>query len=270
MTTRTVDDYAGLITPWQSTKARFVATVRANVAPYCDAQAVIASLPAAFDLDLAVGAQLDITGQWIGQARGVPIPLANIYFSADVHPGADEGYAQGPFGVSYGTSLLPDPYYRKLLYARVLYNRWDGTADGAATVLTTYFDDPATSVFLDDQSGNAPAPNYFSTDTVDAGADLGVGFTAQDPNAPPSTVTRLDMRWIYGFAGKIPAQVDLAILMAGFLPPRPMGAEVDLAVTTVDGAPLFGADLANAYISGADIGAIGAEPATVLSLLTAA
>jgi hypothetical protein len=266
MTTRTVDDYAGLITPWQSTKARFVATVRANVAPYCDAQAVIASLPAAFDLDLAVGAQLDITGQWVGQTRGIPIPLTNIYFSADVHPGADEGYAQGPFGVSYGTSLLPDPYYRKLLYARVLYNRWDGTVDGALAVVKTYYDDPATFVFLDDQSGSAPAPNYFKADIVDAGADQGVGFAVIDPAAPPSTVTHLDMRWVYGFAGKIPPQVDLAILMAGFLPPFPMGAATEIAITTVNGAPLFGADLNNAYVSGADIGAIGASPATVLSL----
>ncbi len=67
---KTVADYTGLITPWQSTKARFVATVSAGVAPYCDAQVVIASMPGQFDLDVAVGDQLDKTGEWIGQSRG--------------------------------------------------------------------------------------------------------------------------------------------------------------------------------------------------------
>lgn len=267
MTTNTVADYTGLITPWQSTKARFVATVSAGVAPYCDAQAVIASMPGLFDLDVAEGDQLDKTGEWIGQARGVPIALPSIYFSADTPGlGADEGYAAQPISTGYSTSYLPDPFYRKLLYAKILANRWDGTVSGLQTILTTYFDDPATLVFIDDKSGSAGPPLFFSADDAAAGADLGVAYPGGGSGA---AVNSFSMQWLVAFAGKIPAPMDLAILTAGILPVKPMGADVQTLVTTVDGAPLFGADMDNAYVSGADIGAADGSPAFVASLIAA-
>lgn len=264
MITKTVSDYTGLITPWQSTKARFVATVSAGVAPYCDAQAAIASMPGLFDLDVAVGDQLDKTGEWIGQSRGVPIALPNLYFSADIAGlGADEGYASQPVSSGYSTSYLPDPYYRKLLYAKVLANRWDGTVSGLLAIMRTYFDDPATLIFIDDKSGSASPALFFAADDAGAGADLGVAYPG---GALGSAVTSFSMQWLVAFAGKIPAPVDLAILTAGILPVKPMAADVQTLVTTVNGSPLFGADLDNAYISGADIGAADGTPAFVSTL----
>jgi hypothetical protein len=262
-----VADYTGLITPWQSTKARFVATVSAGVAPYCDAQAVIASMPGLFDLDVAVGDQLDRTGEWIGQSRGVPIALPSLYFSADIAGlGADEGYAAQPIDSGYSTSYLPDPYYRKLLYAKILANRWDGTVSGLQAILRTYFDDPATLVFIDDKSGSASPALFFAADDADSGADVGVSYPDGAAGAPFASFS---MQWIVAFAGKIPSSVDLAILTAGILPIKPMGADVQSLVTTVDGAPLFGADMNNAYVSGADIGACDNTPAYVSSLMDA-
>lgn len=266
-TTKVVADYVALVTPWQSTKARFIATVAAGVAPYCDAQAVIASMPGLFDLDVAVGDQLDKTGEWIGQSRGVPIALPNLYFSADIAGlGADEGYAAQPIDSGYSTSYLPDPYYRKLLYAKVLANRWDGTVAGLQAIMVTYFDDPATRVFIDDKSGSAGPPLFFATDDATAGADIGVAYPGGPAGAP---IASFSMQWLVAFAGKIPSQTDLAILTAGILPVKPMGADVQTLVTTVDGAPLFGADMDNAYVSGADIGAADGSSAFVSSLLAA-
>lgn len=267
MTTKAVADYTGLITPWQSTKARFVATVSASVAPYCDAQAVVASMPGLFDLDMAVGDQLDQTGVRIGQSRGVPIALPNLYFSADIAGlGADEGYASQPISTGYSTSYLPDPFYRKLLYAKVLANTWDGTIDGLRTILTTYFDDPATLVFIDDKSGSAAPPLFFAADDANQGADIGVAYPGGPDGAP---IWSFSMQWLVAFAGKIPSQTDLAILTAGILPVKPMGADVQTLVTTVDGGPLFGADMDNAYVAGADIGAADGSPAFVSSLMAA-
>lgn len=264
MTTRTVADYTGLITPWQGTKARFVATVSAGVAPYCDAQAVIASMPSLFDLDVAVGDQLDKTGEWIGQGRGVPIALPNLYFSADIAGlGADEGYASQPIETGYSTSYLPDPYYRKLLRAKILANRWDGTVPGLQTIMRTYFDDPATLLFIDDKSGSASPALFFAADDAVSGADLGVAFPG---GASGAAVASFSMQWFVAFAGKIPSATDLAILTAGILPVKPMGADVQTLVTTLDGAPLFGADMDNAYIGGADTGAADGSPAFVSSL----
>ncbi|WCS27222.1 DUF2612 domain-containing protein [Methylobacterium sp. NMS14P] len=264
--TKTVDDYAGLVTPWQAKpiKARFLATVRADALPYADAQAAIASMPGLFDLDVAVGDQLDKTGEWVGQSRGVPITLPSLYFSADIAGlGADEGYAAQPYGSGYSTSYLPDPYYRKLLRAKVLANRWDGTAAGLQAILTTYFDDSATLVFIDDKSGSASPALFFAADDAMAGADVGVAYPG---GATGTAVASFAMQWLVAFAGKIPAPADLAILTAGILPVKPMGADVQTLVTTVDGAPLFGADMDNAYVSGADIGAADGSPAYVASL----
>lgn len=270
--TKTVSDYTGLITPWQSTKARFVATVSANVAPYCDAQATIASMPGLFDLDTAIGDQLDKAGEWIGQSRGVPIALPSLYFSVDIAGlGVDEGYAAGPFGTAYSTSYLPDPYYRKLLYAKVLANQWDGTVSGLQAILTAYYDDPATLVFIDDKSGSASPALYFAVDDAAAGADLGVAYpgSVNGDNPTAYVPAAFSMQWFVGFAGKIPSVTDLAILVAGILPTKPMGADVQTLVTTVDGAPLFGVDMDNAYVSGADIGAVDGSPAFVSDLIAA-
>lgn len=267
MTTKAVADYTGLITPWQSTKARFVATVAAGVAPYCDALAVIASMPGLFDLDVAVGDQLDKTGEWIGQSRGVPIALPSLYFSADIAGlGADEGYASQPIETGYSTSYLPDPYYRKLLYAKILANRWDGTVSGLQTIMRTYFDDPDVLVFIDDKSGSASPALFFAADDAVAGADLGAAYPG---GVAGSAVASFSMQWLVAFAGKMPSMTDLAILTAGILPVKPMGADVQTLVTTVNGAPLFGADMDSAYVSGADIGAADGSPAFVSSLIAA-
>jgi hypothetical protein len=265
--TKIVTDYTGRITPWQSTNARFVATVSAGFAPYCDEQAVIASMPGLFDLDVAVGDQLDKTGEWIGQSRGVPIVLPNLYFSADIAGlGAGEGYAAQPFASGYGTSYLPDLYYRKLLYAKILANRWDGTVPGLLTIMRSYFDDPATLVFIDDKSGSASPPLFFAADDATAGADIGVAYPDGAAGAPFASFS---MQWVVAFAGKIPPAVDLAILTAGILPVKPMGADVQTLVTTIDGAPLFGADMDNAYVAGADLGASDNTPDYVSALLAA-
>lgn len=64
----------------------------------------LASVPVAFDLDFAIGVQLDILGQLIGASRSVPF--------------------QPSGGVS---PILDDKTYRILLKATIANNTWDGT-----------------------------------------------------------------------------------------------------------------------------------------------
>lgn len=97
-------DYLALIPGQNSNKPRFMAWVAANMQPLVDAQALALSLSSYFLLDTAVGAQLDILGQQLGQTRIV-----------DFVP---EG------GVS---SELDDDLYRLILKAKVLKNTWRGT-----------------------------------------------------------------------------------------------------------------------------------------------
>lgn len=99
-----LSDYTQLIPGQNSDKPRFMAWVAANLQPFVDSQAISLSMHTAFNLDDAVGVQLDIIGQQLGQGRVV-----------DFTP---EG------GVS---PTLNDDMYRLVLKARVLLNGWKGT-----------------------------------------------------------------------------------------------------------------------------------------------
>lgn len=270
--TKAVDDYMALITPWQanSVKARFLATVRAGVQPYADGQVVIASLPQAFDLDEAVGTQLDVDGQWIGRSRFIPTPAPNTLFSFDTdNLGFDQGYIDGPYDSSQGLSSLPDNLYRKLLKAKVLANAWDGTTTGAIGILNTYFDDAATKVFIQDSANAIPFgpdnPPLFSFDINGHGFDESY---VSDPFLYPAMPDVAPMSYAVCVAGKIPSIIDLYLLGSDLLPVRSMGVDIEYAITTVDGAPLFGFDMDDDQVAGFDVGAIDADPFAVAALIS--
>lgn len=269
--TKTADAYMALITPWQaaSIKARFLATVRAGVQPYADGQAVVASLPSAFDLDYGVGVQLDTDGQWIGRSRLIPTPAPNILFSFDTdNLGFDQGYVDGPYDSSQGLSALSDDDYRRLLNAKVLANSWDGTADGVLAILRAYFTDPATIIFVQDDAQAIPfapeSPPIFAFDVDGHGFDQGYLWDAfLYPGTAPDAAT---ITYTVCFSGKIPSDLNLYVLGGLLIPVNAMAAHVDYAVTTVDGAPVFGFDMENDHVSGFDVGAIDSDPFTVANI----
>jgi len=268
--TPAADDYMALITPWQANpaKARFQATVRVGVQPYADAQAFVAGLPQAFDVDEAVGAQLDIDGQWIGRDRYVPIPIPDTTFAFDIAGrGFDEGYWRTNYDAANDISSLPDNLYRPLLYAKILANRWDGTAAMAVQIVRAYLFDPATLVFINDNARAVipyPGDAIFSFDVPGAGFDEGRWL---EPGEYPPTPKRMGISYSLCIAGKLPTRTDLYILANDLLPVKGMGADVRVSVATVDQAPIFGFDMNNDQIGGFDIGAWGADPATVAASL---
>ncbi len=58
--------YLDLITAYHRSRPNFTATVDAITAPFVDLQAFLQHLPLDFDIDDAIGAQLDIDGIWVG------------------------------------------------------------------------------------------------------------------------------------------------------------------------------------------------------------
>ncbi|SPD47492.1 protein of unknown function [Cupriavidus neocaledonicus] len=67
-----------------------------------------------------------------------------------------------------------------------------------------------------------------------------------------------DMSMTIGVAGKVPSAVFLALLEGGYIPLKPEGVRVNyVIVTSVDGVPMFGFDVANQYVMGFDAGAWG-------------
>lgn len=134
------NDYQALVTSAHVNKPKFTATLGITINPLAKLQAEIRALPTAFDLDTAVGAQLDVCGEWIGLSRHVPTPLTGVYFAwGTAGVGWGEGSWKGEFDPVDGMTSLPDEIYRLVLKARVALNRWDGSIPSAYEAWDTVF-----------------------------------------------------------------------------------------------------------------------------------
>ncbi|UBN55320.1 DUF2612 domain-containing protein [Pantoea agglomerans] len=130
--------YTELITNYHAGKPRFVAHVDLSTRPLTDASTALQGLITAFDIDSAVGAQLDILGEWIGRTRIVSQPISGVYFSFDTDGlGWDQGIWQGPYDPDAGYTSLSDDTYRIVLKAKIAINNWNGQNDTLPPILET-------------------------------------------------------------------------------------------------------------------------------------
>lgn len=209
-------DYTSLITSEHASKPKFSAMVAAVAQCFADQINAMQAIPAAFDLDQAIGVQLDAVGLWAGITRQVKTPL-NVYFSLDTASlGFDQGSWQGPFDPSAGLVSLDDATFRTLIRAKIAANSWDGTIPGAAAAYANLFNGSGSYIFLVD--------NQNMTMTV-------------------------------GISGAIPSAVTRALISGGYLHLKPEGVHVDYYfVASVNNTPLFGFDVSNQYLAGFDTG----------------
>lgn len=269
--------YAALITSWHRGKARFTETVRASVGPVAEVQTAIAGVGAAFDLDTAIGVQLDTLGGFIGRTREISYPVRGNYFALDdPDRGLDVGVWRGPFDTIIGAFTLEDERYRRLLKAKTIANRQDGTLPAAQDVLDAYFTDPETRVVIEDRTeAHTPEtffafdidgkgyddalfePHIFAFDTPDRGFDESRWL---NPNESDGSRIALDMEITVTVSGKVPDAIDLAILANRLLPIKPAGVQMGTMVASTADAPLFGFDLDGESIGGFDRGAFGVTP----------
>lgn len=138
-------DYRTLITS-EHQLPKFLATVDlvANGAGQVATSA--AQLITAFDLDQAVGAQLDILGVIIGQSRNVAnILLVEFFGFQDDLAALTMGELTDPsvggrfynLGDTFASSsTLQDPEYRTVLRAKIARNQWDGSITGVEAALS--------------------------------------------------------------------------------------------------------------------------------------
>lgn len=212
-----VDPYLDLVTSAHRRRPKFSATITAIVEPIAALRELTAGLPASFDLDTAIGAQLDVVGEWVGISRFIVTPVENVWFSFDTAGlGFDEAEWLGPFDPVTGLTRLGDDDYRRLIRARIALNSWDGTPAGAQAALDILFTSPSTRVFYDDRG---------------------------------------DMTASIAVSGATPTTMLLVILAGGYLPLKPAGMDVSTVITSVPGTACFGFDADNDFISGFDEGA---------------
>lgn len=216
----TDEKYVSLITSEHDQRPKFVAMVRAVAASYVEDYNLMKSYTSLFDIDEAIGQQLDVVGQWVGVSRFVSVKLDSVYFSFDVAGlGLDEGKWYSPYNPLYTTVRLDDEPYRTLLRAKIANNQWDGTIPGAYAVWETLF------------------------------ADTGIGLLIQDLS---------NMHMVVAFTGPVPDEITLSLVAGGYLDLRPAGVQIDAYLTpTVTDTAYFGFDVENASIAGFDHGAWG-------------
>ena len=201
-----LSSYLGLVTMWHSTRPKFMNTLATLVQPLVDAQDMLAKLTADFDIDTAVGVQLDVVGQWVGRTRYVHVPLTGVYFSFDLpeqRVGFDQGVWFGPYDTTEGVKALDDDTYRMVLKLQAIANHWDGTIPSLADELDRVF--PGIVI-------------------VDKG-DVPTGLMTMEVLIPSNMVTTL----------------LLSVLEQDF-PIKPSGVRVFFTETTVLTTPIFAFD----------------------------
>ncbi len=200
-----IDEFLAQITSLYRHQPRFESFCRDQVKDFVEVQNVLADMIAAFDLDKAVGVQLDTIGQWVGCSRHLRTPLTGVYFSWGTKGvGWQEGRWKGRYDPASGVVALADDAYRLLLRARIAANQWDGTRPNACAIWRVVFGEKMSIVIED----------------------------------------RQDMSMIVGIAGVYPDAVTKALLSGNYIPLKPSGVRIKFYAVSPNGGPLFcwGAD----------------------------
>lgn len=239
---RDINYWLSKVPPLHANRPKFMAELAMLLQPLVDNRNLIEAMPSYFDIDQAIGVQLDAVGLWEGRVRNIPIPIQSCFFSlGDPVRGFGKGIWYNPSinpGVTY--SSLDDDSFRSLLKAKAIANRWDGTVEMAQQVL---------DVFI-------PPGNGTFTFVQDNG--LGTSNSSIGGMSGSSGVT-------IGISGSIPSIVYLEVLDQNLLSLKPAGVDTQVSITSVSGAPIFGLGVDNNYIGGLGHGAWAVSPAFILA-----
>jgi hypothetical protein len=135
-----LSDYINLIPGENRSQPNFAAWLAAKVQGDVDNQNLLATFPALFNPQTAVGQQQDMVGEWVGISRYLPVPLVGVYFAWGTDGvGWGEGTWLGPGDNPDGLTVLPDDIFRTLMLAQIAANNWDGTIPGAYAVWADAF-----------------------------------------------------------------------------------------------------------------------------------
>lgn len=144
----TIEQYTKLVTDEHSDKPKFMKMMALVVSAFVDCQNVYNRM--IFDIDDAEDIMLDFIGEWVGLSRYIEIPLA-IYFAFDtVGLGFDQGIWFAPFDPVSGTTRLDDDTYRRVLWAKVGINNWDGTAPEFDAIMLRVFNGTGVTAYAKD------------------------------------------------------------------------------------------------------------------------
>lgn len=265
-----VDKYLALVTSEHGDQPNYIAALTALLQGVVDINNITAQFTTDYDLDSAVGNQIDALGQWIGLSRKVLVYTPGTFFAFDTSGvGFDQGLWHSSLDNTYTIVSLTDEIYRLMLRIKIAINYWDGSFGQAAELLDALGRAIAGNTIVDQYMlGIFPNQNDAGNTTF---FDLfGNVVTVTDPTAQISNtgvaiigyriflVDNFDMSITIGMAGSLPSNLIVSLLKNDALFLRPAGVKIrEVMAVTVDRTPLFGFDVSNDYIGGFDVGSWG-------------
>jgi len=210
----TVQYYQSWVTSEHQSAPNYMAWLGAMVEPLTVIQSVIDNFVTNFDVDIAVGKQLDAVGQWVGVSRVLETAITGVFAQFDTEGlGFDQGIWSGPFD---GTSitLLPDYIYRIVIKFKILANKWDGSIPTAYADFATVFTGGEYVFIIDNQ----------------------------------------DMSMSIGLVGFNIGALGEAVLQQGYFPFKPEGVLIRDYIIVPPGQKIAAFDLDNELFGGFDVG----------------
>ena len=212
-------DYTDLITSAYRNKPLFVAIIQLLAGTAGQIADETDAIPFAFDLDVAVGAQLDVIGLWVGLSRKVSVPISDAYFTWD-NPklGWDHANWKGQYEPSQGIVFIDDNLYRIAIRAKIKGNYWDGTNEGLKQI----------------------------TDTISIG-----------PGVYCAVIDNFDMTvslYVTGFLTAAAAE----LVRRGVMQPKAGAVRIEGAYYSPEG-PVFALDYETGILAGLDVGAFAKD-----------
>ncbi|QIJ48866.1 DUF2612 domain-containing protein [Raoultella ornithinolytica] len=251
--------YTDLLTNYHAGKPKFFAHVDLSTRPLIDISVATSGLVTAFDVDTAVGSQLDILGKWIGVDRRVAAPISGVFLEWDKERvGWDQGVWLGPYQSTDALTYLSDDVYRVVLKARIGINNWNGQNGTLPDILETALAGTGIKMIIVDNQDMTISvlividDEYLMSEIdrviFDSGMNRGP-FVTPPANYTPS---RYDINPI----DKLPAEF-VFVIRAGLLTVKAAGVRVRETVTPSNGYKFFGFDVENDFIAGFEVGAWG-------------
>lgn len=212
-------DYTQLITSQHKDKPRFVAAVDLVASAFGQIGDTALALTDAFNIDTAVGVQLDVIGLWVGISRNVRVPITGAFFSwDDADLGWDLATWKAPYEASEGITVLDDDTYRTVLKAKIGSNYWDGSMEQVEVIGAEAFSTMGVTCIV--------------LDNMDMTADI----------------------YILG----APPQVLIEMIKRGVAPPKTAGVRITGYILASIGAPIFALSVETTSVTaGLDFGSFG-------------